>query len=156
MSKSRADLTHAAVPGLFRRLAAILYDAVLVLALVAAAFTLVYLPLALGLGLEDLRQYPLYRHAMTAWMLFVGIGFHLWFWTHGGQTLGMRAWRMRLFSSDGAKVSLKQALIRYAIAILSVAAAGLGFLWILWDKDKRAWHDMASGTRLVLVDPNRS
>ena len=156
MSKTRADLTHAAVPGLFRRLAAILYDCVLVLALMAAAFTLVYLPLALGLGLEDLRQYPLYKHAMTAWMLFVGVGFHLWFWTHGGQTLGMRAWRMRLFSADGGPVSLKQALIRYAVAILSLAAAGLGFLWTLWEKDKRAWHDLASNTRLVLVDQNHT
>jgi len=156
MSKPRADLSHAAVPGLFRRLAAILYDSVLVLALMAAAFTLIYLPLALGLGLEDLRQYPLYKHAMSAWMLFVGVGFHLWFWTHGGQTLGMRAWRMRLFSADGSPVTLKQAVIRYAMAVLSLAAGGLGFLWILWQPDKLAWHDMASNTRLVLVDPNRS
>ncbi|BAO45128.1 RDD family protein [Thiolapillus brandeum] len=156
MSENSADLSNAAVPGLFRRLAAIIYDAVLVLALMAAAFTIVYLPLAKGLGWTDINQYPLYKHLLTAWMLAVGIGFHLWFWTHGGQTLGMRAWRMRLFSADGAKVSLKQALIRYAVAIVSLAAAGLGFLWILWDKDKRAWHDMASGTRLVLVDPNRS
>ncbi len=156
MSEDRADLSNAAVPGLFRRLAAILYDSVLVLALMAAAFTLVYLPLALALGLEDLRQYPLYKHAMTAWMLFVGVGFHLWFWTHGGQTLGMRAWRMRLFSADGGPVSLKQALIRYAVATVSLAAAGLGFLWILWQPDKLAWQDMASNTRLVLVDPNRS
>jgi len=156
MNKHRADLSHAAVPGLFRRLAAILYDSVLVLALMAAAFTLIYLPLALGLGLEDLRQYPLYKHAMSAWMLFVGVGFHLWFWTHGGQTLGMRAWRMRLFSADGSPVTLKQAVIRYAMAVLSLAAGGLGFLWILWQPDKLAWHDMASNTRLVLVDPNRS
>jgi uncharacterized RDD family membrane protein YckC len=156
MSKPRADLSHSAVPGLFRRLAAILYDSVLVLALMAAAFTLIYLPLALGLGLEDLRQYPLYKHAMSAWMLFVGVGFHLWFWTHGGQTLGMRAWRMRLFSADGSPVTLKQAVIRYAVAVLSLAAGGLGFLWILWQPDKLAWHDMASNTRLVLVDPNRS
>ncbi|WP_456374501.1 RDD family protein [Thiolapillus sp.] len=156
MSEEKADLTHAAVPGLFRRLAAIFYDSVLVLALMAAAFTLVYLPLAVGLGLEDLRQYPYYKHLMTLWMLIVGVGFHLWFWTHGGQTLGMRAWRMRLFSADGGGVSLKQALIRYAVAILSLLAGGLGFLWILRDREKRAWHDLASHTRLVLVDPNRS
>ncbi len=156
MSENKANLSNAALPGLFRRLAAIFYDSVLVLALMAAAFTLVYLPLAMGLGLEDLRQYPLYQHLMSIWILVVGVGFHLWFWTHGGQTLGMRAWRLKIYSADGGPVTLKQALIRYLVAIISLAAGGLGFLWILWQPDKLAWHDMASGTRLVLVDPNRT
>ncbi len=86
----------------------------------------------------------------------MGVGFHLWFWTHGGQTLGMRAWRLRLVSDDGDKVTLRQALVRYAVAILSWLVLGLGFLWILFDGKKRAWHDIASRTRLVLVDPSVS
>ena len=149
-------LEKAALPGLWRRLAAILYDTLLVLALVVVAFTLVYLPLAMGLGLDDLNEHPLLRTFMTFWMLFVGVGFHLWFWTHGGQTLGMRAWRLRLVSDDGDKVTLRQALVRYAVAILSWLVLGLGFLWILFDGKKRAWHDIASRTRLVLVDPSVS
>jgi len=156
MNEAPFDLENAAEPGLFRRLAAIIYDSVLVAALVAAAFTLVYLPLATGFGLENIKDYPLYQTAMTVWMFTVAIGFHLWFWTHGGQTLGMRAWRIMLFSNDGHSPSLKQALIRYAVAIISLAALGLGFLWILIDPKKRAWHDIASGTRLVLVDPNKT
>ncbi|WP_456416912.1 RDD family protein [Thiolapillus sp.] len=150
------NLENAAEPGLFRRLAALLYDSVLVAALMAAAFTLVYLPLAIVFGMENIQDYPLYKAAITTWMFAVGIGFHLWFWTHGGQTLGMRAWRIMLFSSDGRSPSLKQAVIRYAVAIVSLAALGLGFLWILIDPQKRAWHDIASGTRLVLVDPNKT
>ncbi|HDK38095.1 MAG TPA: RDD family protein [Thiolapillus brandeum] len=154
MNETPFNLENAVEPGLFRRLAAIIYDSVLVAALVAAAFTLVYLPLATGFGLENLNDYPWYRLAMTLWMFTVGIGFHLWFWTHGGQTLGMRAWRLMLFSNDGRSPSMKQAIIRYAIAVVSLTALGLGFLWVLIDPQKRTWHDIASGTRLVLVDPN--
>ncbi len=156
MNDITQNLENAAEPGLFRRLAALLYDSVLVAALMAAAFTLVYLPLATVFGMEDIRNYPLYKAAMTIWMFAVGVGFHLWFWTHGGQTLGMRAWRIMLFSNDGRSPNLKQAIVRYAVAIFSLAALGLGFLWILIDPQKRAWHDIASGTRLVLVDPNKT
>ena len=156
METTRADLTNAVPPGLFRRLAAIFYDTILVLSLMVAAFALAYLPLAMGLGIEDLREHPLLRFLLFLWMLSVGVGFHLWFWTHGGQTLGMRAWRMRLFSETGAKVTFAQACIRYLVAILSWAALGLGFLWTLIDAEKRTWHDIASRTRLVLVDPNKS
>ncbi len=153
MSETTFSLENAALPGLLRRLAAMLYDALLVLALVVVAFTLVYLPLAMGFGLENLQEHPVFRTFMTLWMLFVGVGFHIWFWTHGGQTLGMRAWRLRLFSEEGGPVSLKQALVRYGVAILSWLVLGLGFLWILFDPQKRAWHDIASHTRLLLVDP---
>lgn len=156
MNNSPIDLQNAAEPGLFRRLAAIFYDSVLVAALMMAAFTLIYLPLAVGFGMENLQDYPLYKMAMTVWMFGVGIGFHLWFWTHGGQTLGMRAWRLMLYSNDGSSPTLKQALIRYAVAIVSFLALGLGFIWVLIDPQKRSWHDIASGTRLVLVDPNKT
>ena len=156
MHSNRLDLENAALPGLLRRLSAMLYDSVLVMALVAAAFTLVYLPLAMGLGLEDLRDYPLLKAALGIWMLVVAVSFHLWFWTHGGQTLGMRAWRLMLFSEDGGPVTLRQALARYLTAVVSLAAFGLGYLWILLDKQKRSWHDLASHTRLFLVDSNKT
>ncbi|WP_456379358.1 RDD family protein [Thiolapillus sp.] len=156
MNDTALNLENAAEPGLFRRLAAIIYDSVLVAALMAAAFTLIYLPLATVFGMENIQDYPLYKTAMTIWMLTVGIGFHLWFWTHGGQTLGMRAWRMMLFSNDGRSPGLRQVVIRYVVAIVSLAALGLGFLWVFIDPQKRTWHDIASGTRLVLVDPNKT
>ncbi len=149
-------MNDSAPPGLPRRLAAIFYDSFLVAGLVVAAFTLVYLPLAIGLGLEDLHRHPWLRHLLGLWMLTVAVGFHLWFWTHGGQTLGMRAWRLKLVSADGGPVTLKQALLRYGVAVLSALALGLGFLWAAFDGQKRAWHDRASGTRLILVDPDRS
>lgn len=129
-----------------------LYDTMLVLALVVVAFALIYIPVALLFHVANLRMHPIYRDFMTTWILFVAIGFHVWFWTHGGQTLGMRAWRLKLVSENGWEVSLNQAITRYMVALLSWMALGLGFLWVWIDPQKRAWHDIASRTRLVLVD----
>jgi uncharacterized RDD family membrane protein YckC len=75
-----------------------------------------------------------------------------WFWVHGGQTLGMRAWRLRLVSAtNNGPVSWQQALKRFAAALLSWCCLGAGFLWALFDREKRTWHDRLSGTRLILM-----
>ena len=78
-------------------------------------------------------------------------GFFAYFWTHGGQTLGMSAWRLRLVRADGGQPRLADALIRLVCAVVALAPAGLGLLWILIDRDGLAWHDRWSRTRLVLV-----
>ena len=93
---------------------------------------------------------------------FSGLQILLWFccwlvtaayavasWRFGGQTLGMRAWRLRLVDADGAAPSWGTLCVRYAVATLSLAAAGLGFWWAWLDKNRLTWHDHASGTRLV-------
>jgi len=151
----KSDLSNAKIPGLFRRLGAIMYDSMLVTAVVFTAFALLYLPLAVGFGLVDINDTGQYKYLFFIYMLTVGVGFHIWFWTHGGQTLGMRTWSMKLFSEDGGTVSVRQALVRYGVAVISLLAFGLGFLWSLFDKEKRSWHDMASGTRLVSVKKQR-
>ena len=74
-----------------------------------------------------------------------------WFWTRAGQTIGMRAWRLHLVSVDGVPVSQRQAWLRFGMAIISLLALGIGFLWSLFDRDRRCWHDMVSGTRLIRV-----
>ena len=70
-------------------------------------------------------------------------------WRRGGQTLGMRPWRLRVAGIDGAPATLSALRIRYAVGTLSVLAAGLGFWWAWLDRDGLTWHDRASGTRLV-------
>ncbi|MGZ8218134.1 RDD family protein [Methylomagnum sp.] len=128
--------------GLLRRLAAMLYDALLLAGVLFAA-TLVILPLRGG---EAFRAHdPIF----SVYLLGVAFLFLGWFWTHGGQTLGMRAWRIRLQSSDGGPASWRQATVRYLFALISGACLGLGFLWIALDPHKRGWHDLASGTRIV-------
>lgn len=151
----KSDLNNAKIPGLLRRLGSILYDSMLVSAVVFAAFSLAYLPLAVGFGVVDINDTGQYKYLFFIYMLTVAVGFHIWFWTHGGQTLGMRTWSMKLFSEDGGTVSVRQALVRYMVAVISLLAFGVGFLWSLFDKEKRSWHDMASGTRLVSVKKQR-
>jgi uncharacterized RDD family membrane protein YckC len=77
--------------------------------------------------------------------------FFAWFWTHGGQTLGMRAWRLKLLDRSGAVVTWRQSLVRYAGAWLSLLAFGLGYLWVWIDRDGLAWHDRLSNTRIVML-----
>ncbi len=128
--------------GLPRRLAAAAYDALLLFGILFAA-TLLVLPFTGG---QAIRPGNL---LFAAYLLAVGFLFFGWFWTHGGQTLGMRAWRIELVSEDGTRVGWRQCLVRCAAALISWAALGLGFWWALWDPRGLTWHDRASRTRLV-------
>ena len=129
--------------GLLRRLAAIMYDALLIGALLFLATT----PFIAIRGGEpvEVGDNMLYRLvlAIVLYAYFVG------YWTRPGRTLGMQSWGLQLQTPDGSKPSLAAASVRFFAAILSWAPAGLGFLWQLWDKDKLTWHDRISGTRLV-------
>lgn len=84
------------------------------------------------------------------YLLGVCFVFYGWFWVHGGQTLGLRTWRLRVVRHDSTPITWRHAALRFAGAILSWAALGLGFLWIYVDPQRRAWHGHLSGTRVVL------
>lgn len=86
------------------------------------------------------------------YLLGISFVFFGWFWTHGGQTLGMRAWNLYLVKADGKFINWRTAFIRFAVAIVSWVALGLGFTWILLNKRNRSWHDIASGSQIVFVD----
>lgn len=138
----------AAPAALGWRLLAMLYDAIPLLPLamlVSATF------LALHGGTPVRTPGWVVAQAATVWSIF-GLYFVL-SWRRGGQTMGMRPWRLRLVDADGGPAGLAALWARYAVATLSLACAGLGFLWILVDRERRAWHDLASGTRLVRVAP---
>ena len=70
-------------------------------------------------------------------------------WHRGGQTLGMRPWRLRVVAVDGGDASWRALLERYAIGTLSLLLAGAGFWWAWIDRDRLTWHDRASGTRIL-------
>ncbi len=126
-------------PGFWRRLAVIFYDLILLCAILFVA-TAVLLPLNAGEAFN--RQqffYPCY-------LLVISFIFYGWFWTHGGQTLGLRAWKLKVLTQDHQPISWTQALLRFTTAIVSLSFFGLGFLWILVDKNKRSWHDYLSKT----------
>jgi len=89
------------------------------------------------------------RHALQAWLLAVIGAYYVWFWTHGGQTLPMKTWRIRLVRADGAAMGAGRAMHRYALAVLGLLAAGAGFAWALFDRDGQFLHDRLAGTALV-------
>ncbi|MEG2806319.1 RDD family protein [Stenotrophomonas sp.] len=69
-------------------------------------------------------------------------------WRRGGQTLGMRPWRLQVVRADGSAPSAAQLWRRYAVGTLSVLLGGLGLWWALVDRQRLTWHDRASGTRV--------
>jgi uncharacterized RDD family membrane protein YckC len=71
-----------------------------------------------------------------------------WCWLHGGRTLGMRAWRVRLARTDGGPMTIRDAATRYVGALLSWSVCGLGFLWMLLPPAHMSWHDRLSATRV--------
>jgi uncharacterized RDD family membrane protein YckC len=132
-------------PGLLRRLAVILYDALLLLAVLFLA-TAVALPFNAGQAFSSGQfAYPVY-------LLVISFLFYGWFWTRGGQTLGLRAWKIKVCRFDGGVVSWRLAVLRFAAAGLSWVCLGLGFFWCLFDKKRLCWHDYLSGTCLVKLD----
>ncbi len=140
---------------LVRRLAAMFYDFLLCIALMMVV-TLLYQQgfLRALYGVEHLKAMAeagsLDRDPLLASLLFLSLfAFFAKFWMHGGQTLGMQVWGIRVQNADGTAISLWQALLRYLVAIASWLCVGLGFLWILWDKQRRSWHDIYSDSRIV-------
>jgi uncharacterized RDD family membrane protein YckC len=134
-------------PGLFRRLSAMFYDALLLFGVLYFAAALVLLLTRFVFADNLVPDNPFFR------LYLIGVSFFYfgWFWTHGGQTLGMKAWRIRLTRCDGGRVTWKDALIRFVAALISWLPAGLGYLWILLDRERRAWHDRLSATAVVGV-----
>jgi|KBSMisStaDraftv2_1062788.scaffolds.fasta_scaffold422918_2 uncharacterized RDD family membrane protein YckC len=88
-------------------------------------------------------------------VLAVAAAYFVVSWLRGGQTVGMKPWRLRVVGADGGAIDLRRALLRFAVALVSLGALGLGFFWCLVDRERRAWHDIAAGTLLVRVEKNR-
>jgi uncharacterized RDD family membrane protein YckC len=151
VSDGASDLSSA---GLLRRFAAIVYDAILLAGVLVLASAVVTIPLGLALGpdkAQPLFDSPWFRWPFFVYCVVVAAAFHLWFWTHGGQTLGMRAWRLKVVREDGGTLTPRDSLFRWAAALLSWAPVGLGFLWSLLDPRGLTWHDRISRTHLVLL-----
>jgi uncharacterized RDD family membrane protein YckC len=83
------------------------------------------------------------RHALQLFVLVVFAAYFLWCWLRGGQTLAMKAWRVRLVNVTPGK-----ALLRF---VLALALFPLSIVWALFDRDRQFLHDRLAGTRLVVV-----
>jgi len=128
-------------PGFFRRIAVVFYDTLLLLAILFFA-TAIALPFNKGEAFTNSNiLYPGY-------LLGISFLYYGWFWTHGGQTPGLKTWKLRVLDFDQRLISWKQAFFRFIFGLFSWTAFGAGFLWILIDKNKLSWHDHLSKTRL--------
>lgn len=134
-------MSEAQVPaGFVRRIAVMVYDGLLVTALlfvISAVATLIY-------G----QSIPANNAIFSLLLLLVGYAFYAWCWLRGGQTLGMQTWKIKIVSENGAPLTLYQTLIR-ALSALITYSIGLGLLWMLIDPQKRTLADRLSRTYLV-------
>lgn len=151
-------------PTLKSRIASMAYEAMLL-------FGVIFVTGFLFSWLFGQRHALYLRHFMQAWLLFVLFAYFVWFWTHGGQTLAMKTWHVRLVAADGGPVPFGRALYRFLLCWLWILP-GLALAWLLgakawmmvwipalnfllWalavrlDPERQFLHDRIAGTRLV-------
>ena len=157
-SQTPQDAASLPSAGLIRRLAALLYDAFLVLAIwMTLGFAAQLIAGADTNQVIDgqVQTNPVFGLLLFALMCASAAAFFVWFWTRGGQTLGMLAWRIKAQSSDGGPLSLRQALLRFLCAWPSFFLFGLGYLWLYFDPRGDTAHDRLSKTRVVRLPRSR-
>lgn len=142
-------MTSGSSAGFGRRLAALVYDGFLLAALLII-FTFAALVFTGGHAILRSTAGPWY-FVYCAGEICVIAGYFVINWTRSGQTLGMRAWRLRAVSESGKPLSGGSALLRFVCALLAWAPAALGVLWLYLDPDHLALHDRLSKTRVVLL-----
>ena len=144
-NRKKPAAAYRSTPGFFLRLAAILYDSLLLLGILFVATALV-LPINNGVAFTQ-HQYLFSLYLLSICFIFFG-----WFWTHGGQTLGLKAWKLKVTSVNHENISWKQAFFRFLAFIISMLPLGIGFLWLIFDPDKRTLYDRISKTALFFDD----
>lgn len=126
-----------------RRLASMLYESLLLLAVVfLAGFVFV--------GLTHGAATGWVKFAFQLYLTGVVAVYFIWFWLHGGQTLAMKTWHLRLVGIDGQPVVPRQAALRFFLAVPGVLT-GTSMLWALFDRDRQFLHDRLARTKIILV-----
>ena len=128
-------------PGPFRHLIVVVYDLLLLLSSLLLA-TLVIVALNGGEAIGQGNPF------FIAYLFLVSFAFYGWFWTHGGQTLGMRSWRVFLVSYSNSPITWQQAFLRFSVSLIACLPLGLGIWWQYLGKDNISWPDSLSGTYL--------
>ena len=145
MTDSRTIYANYPPTGMIRQLMAIIYDLLLLLAILFIAFALASIANR-GEAIDSSHPYHLF---FVAYLIIICFLYFAWFWVHGGQTLGMKTWRIKLLSTSSGDFNWLQAGIRFCVAPMSCACLGLGFIWPVIDKKNRSWQDIASHSRLI-------
>lgn len=137
-------ITDTSTPGLWRRILCMIYEFLLLIAVLFIAgfiFHLVY---------HDTDS-PYFRPVFQLYLLSVAGIYLIWFWTHGGQTLAMQTWKIRVISTNGGGISIWQAIARYFFAVTSISFFGCGIIWALFDREGQFLYDRLAGTKIINV-----
>lgn len=144
--------------GLMRRLGALFYDCLIIIAIemMAAGVVIAVLHALMATGFFNVAPYadvsdlltnhPIWSPVYTLYLAVVWVYFFVFFWTRAGQTLGMRAWKIQVRNADGSPISATQALIR-----LATSGFGLANLTVPFDPKKRGFHDIWAKTQVVVL-----
>lgn len=135
--------SQQALPGILRRLTSMVYDGMLLIGVLAVTLLAPYT--LIGAFTHFVASATLLR----AHFFLVLLLYFVWFWTHGGQTLAMKTWGLRLVANNGQPISHLQGMIRYLLAWPSLCLFGVGIFWALLDRDRQFLHDRLAGTRLI-------
>ncbi|MEW5888595.1 MAG: RDD family protein [Pseudomonadota bacterium] len=142
-------MARQAIPeaaSLRRRLAAMLYESLLILGVLSLTFVAPYVLIGLVWGVA-VPGWVEWAHIFVVLAPYFG-----WFWRHGGQTLAMQTWRIKVVdAATGGAVTWRRALLRYALAWPSLVFLGAGLVWALFDRDRQFLHDRLVGTRVIRV-----
>jgi len=135
--------------GLLRYLAVILYDSLLLFSVLFLATGIAYTITdgAIVYPIKDVQVNVMFQ----VYLLVVSFFYFAWSWVRGGQTLGMKAWRVRLVANDNQAISLRQCLLRFLLSIVSWLIFGMGFFWAFFNQQHRTWHDLISDTHLIVI-----
>ena len=141
--------TPVTLASFWKRLFAWVYDLLGALGIFILALTIgqITLYLVTNPWVDDFSQVSQAASKNVFWgiYLFVTVQYYyVWCWVKGGQTVGMKAWKLQLFKSDGKLLSWKEAYLRSFLSL-----GGLANLWCLLDSEKRGWHDMAIDSRVI-------
>lgn len=150
--ENHADFLRASF---MRRFGALMYDFLVAMAVYAVAHFIGFIIVAILANLNptfcsdnaDIQQCLITSNVYSSYLIAVVCFFFIWFWTHGGQTLGMRAWRLKVQRMNGASITPFQALLRLATGFF-----GLGNIWLLSkNSEGMSLQDRISGSEIVVL-----
>jgi len=154
IQENHADFLRASF---MRRLGALGYDFLVAMAVYAVAHFIGFIVVAVLANVSpnicndnaDIQQCIITSNVYSGYLIAVVCLFFVWFWTHGGQTLGMRAWRLKVQRMNGASITPLQAILRLATGFF-----GLGNIWLLSkDSEGMSLQDRISGSEIVVLSP---
>ena len=140
----KTAMPRLARPGIMRRLFSMLYE---ILLLLAVLFFSAYIFLAVTQNAQSAAIKVVFQVYLVSIMAI----YFLWFWCKGGQTLAMKTWRLRLVSAHGASATLSQCGLRFVAAFIGIGLGGVSILWALIDRDRQFLHDRIAGTKIILL-----